>query len=274
MAKPSVLVTRRLPQAVEAVLSENFDAEGLTRLVNRILTPLTNAVLETGGTIDKYMGDSIMAFWNAPLDDPQHARNSCHAALKMRREIEPLNGALRAESEAEGRPHLPIDVGIGINTGECCVGNLGSDARFDYSVLGDTVNLASRLEGQTRIYKVGIVVGERTYERAADLAFLELDLIRVVGKTVPVRIYTLVGDETLAASGEFGELARAHKEMMAAYRAQDWNAARRAIQNCRQLDPGLGLERMYGVYEERVATLATHPPEPDWDAVFVATSKH
>ena len=255
-------------------ISEKFDAERLTKLVNRILTPLTNAVLETGGTIDKYMGDSIMAFWNAPVDDPKHARNACHAALKMRREIEPLNDTLRAESEAEGRSHPPIDVGIGLNTGECCVGNLGSDARFDYSVLGDTVNLASRLEGQTRTYKVGIVVGESTYQQATDLAFLELDLIKVIGKTVPVRIYALVGDEALAVSKEFRELAGAHEMMLSTYRAQDWGATESAIQHCRRLGRRLDLEGMYGVYEDRVTKLAENPPGLNWDTVFVATSKH
>ena len=255
-------------------IAENFDAEGLTKLVNRILTPLTNAVLETGGTIDKYMGDCIMAFWNAPIDDPQHSRNACYAALKMREEIEPLNENLRAEAEAEGRVHLPIDVGIGLNTGECCVGNMGSDARFDYSVLGDTVNLASRLEGQTRTYKIGIVVGESTYQQATDLAFLELDIIKVIGKTVPVRIYTLVGDEALAASEEFVELAGAHEKMLSTYRAQDWGGAESAIQHCRRLGRWLNLERMYGVYEDRVTELAENPPGSNWDSVFVATSKH
>ena len=255
-------------------ISEKFDAEGLTKLVNRILTPLTNAVLETGGTIDKYLGDSVMAFWNAPIDDPQHSRNACYTALKMRQEIVPLNDILKAEAEAEGRSHLPINVGIGLNTGECCVGNLGSDARFDYSVLGDTVNLASRLEGQTRTYKVGIIVGESTFQQAPDLAFLELDLLKVIGKTVPVRIYALMGDEALAVSEEFVELVGAHEKMLSTYRAQDWDDAERAIQHCRRLGRWLNLEGLYGVYEDRVTMLAENPPGLNWDTVFIATSKH
>ena len=255
-------------------ISESFDAVGLTQLINRILTPLTNAILANKGTIDKYMGDAIMAFWNAPLDDPEHARNACRAALEIRRLITEVNATVNAEAKAAGRPELFINVGVGINSGACCVGNMGSDLRFDYSVLGDSVNIASRLEGQTRNYGVGIVVGEETRARAQGFAFLELDLITVKGKTVPLRMYTLVGDETLAQTAAFQALERAHGAMLTAYRAQDWNGADAKMQEARALDPGLDLGGFYDVLAERIAEYRSNPPGAGWDGVHVASSKH
>ena len=135
-------------------ISETFkdDPQGLTTLMNRLLTPLTNAIVERKGTIDKYIGDAVMAFWNAPLDDPSHEINSCEAALDMLRRMDELNRERAAGSRRGGAPFLPIRIGVGINTGKCVVGNMGSDLRFDYSVLGDSVNLASRLEGRSKSY--------------------------------------------------------------------------------------------------------------------------
>lgn len=255
-------------------ISENYDAVGLTRLINKILTPLTNRILETGGTVDKYMGDAVMAFWNAPMDDPNHARNACLAALAIRREIAPLNDALRADAEAGGHSYTPINVGVGINTGDCCVGNMGSELRFDYSVLGDTVNIAARLEGQTRTYRVGIAVGETTWEQANDLAFLELDLIRVVGKQIPVRIFTVVGDPAFAQSEPFQKLAAAHGALLKAYRDQEWDRAVQLAGACKELDPGLALDGLYDLYLERTAELREADLPSDWDAVYEATSKY
>src|SRR5690606_11762663 len=130
-------------------ISERFDAVGLTTFMNRYLTPMTDAILSRGGTVDKYIGDAIMAFWNAPLDDADHAAHACHAALDMVERLAALNAELDAEAKAAGMEPVRIVIGIGINTAECCVGNMGSQQRFDYSVLGDGVNLAARLEGQT-----------------------------------------------------------------------------------------------------------------------------
>jgi adenylate cyclase len=169
---------------------------------------------------------------------------------------------------------MPLAVGVGLNTGVCCVGNMGSDLRFDYSVLGDTVNIASRLEGQTRTYQVDIVVGETTQAKAPDLAYLEIDLIQVVGKQVPVRIFALLGDETLARDPKFQALAEAHGAMLAAYRAQDWKAAEAHLARARALDPGLRLGAFYDLYAERLAEYAEAPPEPGWGGVYVATAKH
>ena len=141
-------------------ISEQFktDPEGLTALINSFLTPMTNMILERNGTIDKYMGDCIMAFWNAPLDDADHARHACASSLAMFEALEPLNAEIKAKREAAGEPFYPIKIGIGLNSGMCCVGNMGSDMRFDYSVLGDAVNLAARLEGQSKNYRAPLKI--------------------------------------------------------------------------------------------------------------------
>ncbi|MBW8852847.1 MAG: CHASE2 domain-containing protein, partial [Bradyrhizobium sp.] len=158
-------------------ISETYknDPQGLTALMNRFLTPLTNAILDRKGTIDKYMGDAIMAFWNAPLDDNQHQLNACEAALDMLERVDQLNQERMEEAEEEGRPFIPLNVGVGLNTGSCVVGNMGSDMRFDYSVFGDSVNLASRLEGQSKEYGFPIIVGSKTALAVKDkFAILEL----------------------------------------------------------------------------------------------------
>ena len=203
-------------------ISELFDAHGLTELINKLLTPLTDIILERKGTVDKYMGDCIMAFWNAPLDDPDHARNGCRSALEMVKAMKPLNERLEAEAKEEGRKHLELRVGLGLNTGDAVVGNMGTYQRMDYSVLGDTVNTASRLEGQSKTYGVDIVIGPNTHEAIKDdFATLELDVIQVKGKTVGLKIYALMGDEELARDPAFQALKENHEKMLAAYRAQD-----------------------------------------------------
>lgn len=254
-------------------ISEQFDAEGLTSLINKLLTPLTDIILKGQGTVDKYMGDCIMAFWNAPLDDADHARHACLAALAMNAEMVPLNERLAAEAQAEGRPHLPLKIGIGINSGEVVVGNMGSDQRFDYSVLGDQVNLASRLEGQCKTYAVDIIIGDNTRQRASDLASLELDLIKVKGKTAAVLVHALLGDEGVRQSESFVALSARHAAMLEAYRGQRWAAALDEIAGCRDLGGGYRLHGVYDLYEERIRTYAANPPGPAWDGVFTAVSK-
>ena len=247
------------------------DPEGLTRLINRFLTPMTDLILARSGTIDKYMGDCIMAFWNAPLDDEDHARHACSSALAMMKGIRELNDELRAEAEAEGKRYLPINVGMGLNSGECCVGNVGSEQRFDYSVLGDNVNLASRLQGQSTIYGVDIVVGENTVERAGGFAAVEIDLIRVKGKSEAVRIYALLGEPEVGEGPEFKAFNERHQTMLAAYRAQQWQRARELLAECRKLNGGL--DSVYELYDIRLVEFEVDPPGPQWDGVFVATMK-
>lgn len=253
-------------------ISERFDAQGLTSFINRFLTPMTDVILASHGTIDKYMGDAIMAFWNAPLDDPEHVAHACHAALAMRAKLVELNDQWRQEAEEDRKPYSDVHIGIGINTGVCCVGNMGSDQRFDYSVLGDDVNLASRLEGQSKTYGVDIVMGERTAAVAPSLATLELDLIRVKGKTHPVHVFALLGDETMATTDAFAGLRRKHDALIAAYRGQDWRAARAHLDACRGQAPAT-LEALYALYEERIAAFERTPPATDWDGVYVALTK-
>jgi len=254
-------------------ISETFktNPQGLTQLINRFLTPLTDIIMSRSGTIDKYMGDCIMAFWNAPLDDPGHADHACESALAMMRALDGINAVLEAEAQASGHPFHLLKIGIGINTGECVVGNMGSDQRFDYSVLGDAVNLASRLEGQSKTYGVGIVIGETTRDAAPGWAALELDLIAVKGKKEAVRIFALLGDQAVAADSAFTALAGQFAAMLSCYRAQDWAGARAALAACRAHDHTLAA--LYDLYDERIAQYESEPPGADWDGVYVATSK-
>ncbi|MBB4167379.1 adenylate cyclase [Rhizobium sp. BK538] len=171
------------------------DPERLTGLINRLLTPLSDIVMDHGGTIDKYMGDCIMAFWNAPLDDPKHALHAVQASLAMQTAIGKLNKELEEEAKASGAPLHVLKMGVGINTGECVVGNMGSNRRFDYSCLGDSVNLASRLEGASKNYGVAILLGEETARLVhGRYTVVELDRIVVKGRTVPSPVYTIVED--------------------------------------------------------------------------------
>lgn len=250
------------------------DPQGLTRLMNRFLTPLTNAIVNHRGTIDKYMGDAVLAFWNAPLDDAQHAIHSCQAALAMLEKLARLNQAREREAAHTGLVFLPLRVGIGINTGRCVVGNLGSDLRFDYSVLGDSVNLASRLEGQSKAYGVPVVLGSRTADYARDdFAILELDLLKVIGKTEPELVYALLGDAALARDAAFAALVERNNDMLARYRARDWTGALEAAAACRRLDPNLGLYELYDLYERRIRAFQADPPPPDWGGIFDAEFK-
>ncbi len=253
-------------------ISEGLDAEELTRFLNSLFTPLSNIILDEQGTIDKFMGDAVMAFWNAPLDDNAHPSHACSAALRMMREMESLNARWREEADAKGRPFNPVRLGIGLNTGVCCVGNLGSETRFDYSVIGDNVNVASRLEGQSKTYDVGTVVGESTTARAPDFAFLELDLLKVKGKTEATRVFALLGDNAFKQSADFIKLSDRHREFLARYRAKDWDAAEALSFECEKLN-GARLDRLYALYRERIEYFRINPPPPQWDGTAEALSK-
>ncbi len=257
-------------------ISETYknDPQGLTELMNRFLTPLTNAILNRKGTIDKYMGDAIMAFWNAPLDDKEHQINACEAALDMLEQVDALNQEREQEAEDEGRPFIPLNIGVGLNTGTCVVGNMGSDLRFDYSVFGDSVNLASRLEGQSKEYGFPIIVGSTTALAAKDrFAILELDFIMVKGKTEPEVIYAIAGREDTARSGSFQRLRNLTIEMLACYRSRDWNGALAAIERGRRSDDAHSLELLYNLYETRIGGFRKDPPPEDWNGAFALLTK-
>jgi adenylate cyclase len=253
-------------------ISEGLDAHALTSFLNRYLTPMTDTIMSHQGTVDKYMADGIMAFWNAPLDDPLHGENACRAALAMRSDLARLNELWRAEAVAAGHDYKDVRAGIGLNTGPCVVGNLGSAQRFDYSVLGDPANVASRLEGQTKTYHVDIIVGELTADQVRHFALLEIDLIQVVGKTQPVRIFFLFGDETVRGTEVFTALESEHDAMIAAYRAREWGAALEHLEACRSQAPEI-IQGVYELYEKRITDLRADPPPADWDGVFAAETK-
>jgi adenylate cyclase len=247
---------------------------GLTTLMNRFLTPLTNAIMARNGTIDKYMGDAVMAFWNAPLDDPAHESDACHAALDMLERVDALNQEREREASTSGTRFVPIKIGIGINTGRCTVGNMGSDLRFQYTVMGDSVNLASRLEGQTKAYGLPILIGSRTAAAVAgQFALLEIDSIRVKGKTEAEVIYAIVGRADVAASPEFRSLQDHWAMLRVCYRKQDWTGALKMIDLCRCECERLGLVGLIDAYADRIRRLEQRSPTPEWDGVFTAETK-
>mgnify|MGYP001823856094 CR=1 FL=1 len=271
-------------------IAEEFreDPQGLTRLMNQFLNILSNAILDNKGTIDKFMGDAVMAFWNAPLDHEEHARSACRAALRMIGDVRTFNaermtqgtgGSGKRDADSVERTVQTIhrlNVGIGINTGRCVVGNMGSDTRFDYTALGDPVNVASRLEGQSRYYGTPIIMGQNTAQEVmGDFALLELDMIRVVGKEVPETIFALLGDETLYAQPDYQRTVETNARMLNAYRAQNWDGmAVELEQLANDLDTiNVGMQDYLEMYRTRLADLRINPPGPDWDGVFDSTKK-
>src|SRR5579859_119308 len=257
-------------------ISETYkdDPQGLTALMNRFLTPLTKAILARKGTIDKYMGDAVMAFWNAPLDDKEHQINACNAAIDMLEQMEELNKVRAEEPKEGGHASVPLNIGVGLNTGHCVVGNMGSDTRFNYSVFGDSVNLASRLEGQTKEYGFPIIVGSKTALAVKDhFAILELDFIMVKGKTEPEVIYAIGGREDVALSERFQRLRNLTIEMLACYRSRDWDGALAAIERGRKTDEAHALEYLYNLYEERIQAYKENPPPEDWNGAYQLLTK-
>ena len=233
-------------------ISEHYgkDVQGLTRIMNRYMTAMTKKILENHGTLDKYIGDAQMAFWNAPLDNTQHARDAVRTALEMMVSLDEFN----AEITKEGIPEFGM--GLGINTDTVVVGNMGSDQRFDYTCLGDGVNLASRLEGQSKGYGVKIVLGKKTAEYVKDeYAVFELDCIAVKGKTEGVYIYTLAPE------------SNQHREFLELYYAGDWDRALAQIPLCKNVCPEM--EKYYDAMEQR---LVSGKPS-NWDGIYRATTK-
>jgi adenylate cyclase len=244
-------------------ISERMDPKQLARLMNEMLTPMTQIIHKHRGTIDKYMGDAIMAFWGAPLSDPDHALHAVQAAIEM---IEVLP---KLEKRFEARNWPAIRMGIGLNTGLMNVGNMGSKFRVAYTVLGDSVNLSSRLEGLTKQYDVSIVVSEFVKENAPDFAYRELDRVRVSGRDEPVTIFEPLGPNKridLPTQMELKFLRQALKH----YREQAWDLAETMFQNVQQQAPD---RMLYKMYMDRIAHFRANPPGKDWDGVYVHTTK-
>ncbi len=244
-------------------VSESLTPEELVHLLNEYLTAMTDIVFKYDGLLDKYMGDAIMAVYGAPLDQPDHAERACRTALDMMEELK----VLQKKWESEGKPVL--NIGIGINSGDMVVGNMGSEMRFDYTVMGDSVNLGSRLEGINKEYGTNIVISEFTYNEVKDrLICRELDSVRVKGKLLPVKIYELLGDRKDEEKWE--PLLRSFDEGLAAYKGQRWDEATGAFRNVLKIHLEDGPA---GIYVIRCAALKANPPEGDWDGVFTMTKK-
>jgi adenylate cyclase len=244
-------------------VSEKLTPEELVHLLNEYLTAMTDIVFKYDGLLDKYMGDAIMAVYGAPLDQPDHPLRACRTALDM---IEALK-KLQDKWSAEGRPVL--NIGVGINTGEMVVGNMGSQMRFDYTVMGDSVNLGSRLEGINKEYGTNIVISEFTYEAVKDtLLCRELDSVRVKGKKLPVRIYELVGVRADAPKWE--QFLAYFNDGLAKYKGMQWDDAIAAFRKTAEIRPGDPPAEMY---IGRCLELKAHPPEGAWDGVFTMTRK-
>jgi adenylate cyclase len=251
-------------------ISEKLDAQELALFLNQYLSDMTRIVFKNNGTLDKYIGDAVMAFWGAPFEEPGHAAKACNAALEMMKRVREL----QKQWEAQGKPSL--EIGIGLNTGAASVGNMGSVLRYGYTALGDSVNLSSRLEGLNKDYGTHIIVNETTYQAAKGdgFVFRELDLMRVKGKLQPVTIYQLMGREADFAAEGSAERVRLQVELFdrarELYRQRQWKAAQNAFQEILDKWPKDGPS---GVYVERcLEYIATEPPA-DWDGVFVMTHK-
>lgn len=250
-------------------ISEHLTATELTNFINELLTPLSEIILDRRGTIDKYMGDAIMAFWNAPIDDPSHREHACSAAIEMAKKMDELNEHWRMKAEAAGRSFQPVRIGIGLNSGECCVGNLGSTMRFDYSAIGDEVNVTSRFEGLTKLYGIPAVVGRRAI--AERFSVFELDIVQVKGRSRAENIYTF-RDLLPANPTQFERLQESHAGYLAAYRQQRWDEAIRLIGICR----GVGISELdayYAYVESRIGVIRHVLLPSDWDGSFEMTEK-
>jgi adenylate cyclase len=249
-------------------ISEHYgrDVQGLTKIMNRYMTAMTKKILENNGTLDKYIGDAQMAFWNAPINNVDHAKLAVKTGLEMMGSLDEFN----KEVTAEGVP--AFGMGLGINTDTVVVGNMGSDQRFDYTCLGDGVNLASRLEGQSKPYGVKIVLGPKTAEYVKDDYFvLELDCIAVKGKTLGVTIYTVL-ELYPGAHGEYEIGRKDHEEMLVAYRKQEFE---HAIFLCDSLMGEFDgqMNEYYTIWKKRCYEMKMSNLPRDWDGTYRATSK-
>ena len=244
-------------------ISEGLDPTQLTQLMNEYLTPMTHVIQKHRGTIDKYMGDAIMAFWGAPVHDPNHARLALLAGMEMLARLETLQDHFKAK----GWP--PIRIGVGLNTGEMTVGNMGSEFRLAYTVMGDAVNLGSRLEGLTKEYGVQMMVSEFTRAAVPDFVYRELDCVRVKGKDKPVAIFEPICPLGSEPAGLLEELAL-YGGALALYRQQNWVQAEEKFAELQNLYPQ---RYLYQVYAKRITYLCAEPPGVDWDGAFTFTTK-
>lgn len=252
-------------------ISESLAPKDVIRFLISFLTPMCDILLARKATIDKFIGDAILAFWNAPLNDPDQHENAARGALAMVARLDRLNREMNGQS---GQPWPgEVKIGVGLNTGLCCVGNMGSAQRLSYTLIGDTVNLASRIEGLTKFYGVQIAIGGALQSRLPGFAILELDRVRVVGRDAPEAVFALLGDENLARDAAFLDLASRHAAMLAAFRGRDWDGAAQLLTALADVGPSFGLAQLYALYRTRIEDCSADPPGEDWDGVFRAVEK-
>jgi adenylate cyclase len=244
-------------------ISESLEPRELAAFINEYLTTMSLVIRNHRGTLDKYIGDAIMAFWGAPVEDHEHARQGVLAALAMQVQLAKINEAVRARGWPE------IRIGIGLNSGVMRVGDMGSKVRRAYTVMGDPVNLGSRLEGLTREYGVGVLVGEATRQKVKDVVFREVDRVKVKGKDEPVAVFQPLGMEGQVDKKLIDEVRLWH-QCLKQYRARDWDHAEVTLLNLQRMAPGAGL---YETYAERIAEFRRNPPPPDWNGVTKFTTK-
>ncbi|MBI3006370.1 MAG: adenylate/guanylate cyclase domain-containing protein [Ignavibacteriales bacterium] len=247
-------------------VSESFkQPEGLVDLLNEYLSEMTSIVLKTDGTLDKYVGDAIIAFWGAPLPQKDHAYRGCVAALEMQKKL----SELRPKWKKEGKPELSCRCGV--NTGNVIVGNIGGKDRFDYTVIGDSVNLASRMEGANKQYHSSIMISESTYGQVKDKVIVrELDLLQVKGKTEPVKVFELLGTSGMKLNEGEKQSLELYHEGLKLYRKRTWDEAIAYFNQAHQLDPKCHVAQ---IYAERAGLYQLNPPPEEWNGVFVMTTK-
>jgi len=244
-------------------MSENLTPEELVHLLNEYLTVMTDVVFKYDGTLDKYIGDALMAIYGAPLEQQNHPASACHSALEMMQDLKKLNEKWLNEGKN------PLDIGIGINTGDMMVGNMGSDQRFDYTVMGDAVNLGARLEGANKNYRTNILISEFTYERVKDeFVCMEVDIVRVKGKTLPVRVYQLLAHRQVPEV--VGQAISYFHDGVQLYKQQKWDKAIKTFELARDLHKDLHVAQ---IYIERCLDLKVSPPPPDWDGCYTMKTK-
>jgi len=252
-------------------ISEQYSPTEVIDFLIEFLTPMSDILMAHKATLDKYIGDAILAFWNAPLDDPDHHKNAARSALAMGAKLNELN---QTQPNKRGKVWPgEVKIGIGLNSGLCCVGNMGSKQRLAYSLIGDTVNVAARLEGLTKQYGVQILVGESLAEQLDGFALLEVDRVRVVGREGAERIFGLLGDEAFATDPAFEALTRVHADVLKAYRAQSWEQAASLLTEHHSHYGDAGVPLLASLFESRIRHLSETPPESEWDGVFQATAK-
>jgi adenylate cyclase len=253
-------------------MSEGMSARELTSFMNDYLTPMTDAILECEGTVDKYMGDAILAFWNAPLEVPDHPRKAVMAALRMRAALADFNKARVLAAQAEGRERRVTAMGLGLHLGPCSVGNMGSLRRFDYSILGDTVNVSSRLDTACKFFKLDIIASRAVRDAAPEFAWLDLGQVIVLGRSAPTGIATLAGDATFAATKNFQTWRERHDAALSDYEAARFDTAAKTLRLLAE-SVASPWRAYYVALERRLLTLAAAPAQDNWSSVWSLDSK-